>query len=129
MGFPANPAAEAEGIELVGLLVGLNARRDHRPAVIGGLEPFVTARGGQVGVGDMPLAAVVGVVATGSKPVPHGWHVGGIQPAHRRVVVGLGQAIGFGHPMQGGVVPSEQGGPAGQAGSGSGVVALQLKAS
>ena len=39
----------------------------------------------QVGVSDVPLAPVVGLVAAGAEPVAEGGHLVGVEPAHRRV--------------------------------------------
>jgi hypothetical protein len=41
-------------------------------------------------------ASVVGLVATGTEPVPERGHRAGIQPAHRGVVVVRGDTIGLG---------------------------------
>ena len=76
----------------------------------------------QIGMRDVPLAVVVGVVTRGAKPVAQRRHLTLAQPAHAGVVGHLAQAIGLGDAMQVGVVPGENGWATGCAGQRAGVV-------
>jgi len=128
VGFAPDPAAEAVAVEAVGALVGLDGFGDEVPVLVVGREPGMAADGDEVGVGDVPLAAVVRLVARGPEPVTHGGHAVGIEPAHRGVVRRLGQPVGVGDPVQRGVLAGEQRCPAGDARRRRGVVPVELEA-
>jgi len=122
-----DPAREAERIQAVGGPIGLNRFGDDPPVVVRGGQAVVAAGDGQVGVADVPLAPVVGLVAAGSEPVAERGHCAGIEPAHRGVIVGLGDSVGLRHTVQRRVLPGEQRRPAGHARGGADVVAVQLE--
>ena len=127
VGLAADPAREPERVEPVGLAIRVDGLGDERAVVVGGHQRLVAARDREVGVADVPLAPVVGLVAAGAEPVAQGRDLIGIEPAHRRVAGLLGHPVGLGHPVQRWVLPREQRGPAGHAGGGTRVVAVELQ--
>ena len=82
----------------------------------------------QVGVRNVPLAPVVGLVAPGAEPVSERRHRVGVEPLHVRVIGLLGHTVGVGPAVQRGVLTCEERGPAGQAGRRAGVVPVELEA-
>ena len=128
VGLTPDPPGETERVEPVGPAVGLDDLGDQPAVVIGRGEPLVGAGHGKVGVADVPLAPVVGLVAAGTEPVAERRDLVGVEPAHAGVVRVLGHAVGLGHPVQRRVLPGEQRGPAGHAGRRPDVVAVQLHA-
>ena len=128
VGLSADPAGEPERVEPIGLAVGVDRRGDGSTVVVGGHQALVAPRDRQVGVADVPLAPVVRLVAAGAEPVAEGGDLVGVEPAHARVGVLLGHAVGLRHAVQRRVLPGEQGGPAGHARRRTGVVAVELEA-
>ncbi len=116
-----DPAREAKRPKGIGVQV-----TPHRGVV----DDAVLVVGGQhapvgvvdVGVRDVPFAVVVGVVARGAKPVAHGRHLAGPQPAHARIVGHLAQAVGLRDAVQVRIVPGENRWATGRAGQRAGVV-------
>ena len=120
--FGADPVGEAVAVERVGVEVGLHRGVvDGAGVVVGGERP---ARVGvvQVGVREVPLAVVRGVVAGAPEPVAERRHLAGAEPAHGRVVGVLAEAVGLGDAVHVGVLAGEQRRPAGDAGERPGVV-------
>ena len=120
-----DPAGEPVRVERVGVEVGLHRRGvDHTVVVVGG-ERRAGRRVEQVGVADVPLALVVGVVAAGPEPVAERRHLALAQPAHAGVVGHLAEPVGLGDAVDVGVLAGEQRRPAGHAGERAGVVAAE----
>ncbi len=69
----------------------------------------------EVGVGDVPLAPIVRLVAAGAEPVAQGRHRVRVQPPHPGVGVLLGDPVGLRGAVQRRVLPGEQRRPARQA--------------
>ena len=126
--FPADPAGEAVGIEAVGAAVRVD--RDGVEHAVGVVDPeaLVRAGNGQVGVGDVPLAAVVRAVPGCPEPVAHGRDGVGIQEVHGRVGGLLGEAVGVGDAVQRRVLPGEERGATRRAHGRARVVAVELAA-
>ena len=116
VGFGADPAGEAEGSEWIGLQVGANTVRADDSVVVVGGDSLAACGIEQVGVADVPLAVVVGVVPGGAEPVAEGRHLAGPKPAHAGVVGHLAETVGLGDTVHVGVLAREQCRPAGHAG-------------
>lgn len=79
----------------------------------------------EVGVGDMPLAVVVGVVARGPEPVSERGDFAGAEPPHAGVIGALGESVGLRDAVHVGILSRQEGGPTRDAGERAGVVALE----
>ena len=120
--FGADPPGEAECRQRVGIEIPLHGGRVDDPVVVVGGQR--SAGGGvvQVGVRDVPLAVVVGVVSRRAEPVAQGGHLAAPQPAHPGVVIGLADAVGLGDTVQVRVLAGEDGRTARDTRQRSGVV-------
>ena len=118
----SDPAGEAVWTQRIGIEVALHCGRvDHAVVVVGG-QRFAGGGIVEIGVGDVPLAVVVGVVSGGAEPVAQGGHLTLAQPAQPRVVEALADAVGLGDSVQVGVVAGEDRRATGYAGERTGVV-------
>ncbi len=122
VGLGPHPAGEPERVEQVGVQVGLHRCGVDVAIVIVGGQRFASLRVDQVGVADVPLAVVMGVVTGGPKPVTQRGHLAFSQPTQAGVVGRLAQPVGLGHPVHVGVLPGEQCRTAGHASERTGVV-------
>ncbi len=122
VGFGPDPSREPEGVERVGVEVGLHRALVDDTAVVVGREGSTGRRIGEVGVAHVPLAHVPGVVPAQPEPVAERRYLAGPEPAHPRVVGHLPQAVGLGDAVDVGVLAGEQRGPAGDAGERARVV-------
>ena len=93
--LPADPPGEPERVEPVGLAVRLHRLGDRLAVVVGRHQAFVAPRDREVGVADVPLAPVVGLVAAGAKPVAQRRDRVGVEPPHGRIVGLLGDPVGL----------------------------------
>ena len=125
----ADPTAEPVRVEPVGAVVQLDRAGEHGAAAVVGLEADMGAGRSEVGVREVPLAAVVGVVPGGAEPVADGGHGRRIEPVHTGVDGRLGQAVGVGEPVQRGELAGEHRGAARRARTRAGVVVVELDAS
>ena len=73
MRFTPDPSGKSIGIEAVSSPVGIDTLRDGDTVLIGGHETLVCGRDQEIGMGDVPLAPVVGLVSARSKPISEGW--------------------------------------------------------
>ena len=108
VGLGADPAGEAELVEHVGVEVGPYRCVVETTSGVVGPECVAGRRVEQVGVGHVPFADVVGVVAAGTEPVPERRHLARAEPTHPGVVVHLAEAVGLGHPVDVRVLPGEE---------------------
>ena len=126
MRLTADPPGETERVQPIRLAVRLHRVGDGAAVVVGCHHAFVAARDLQIGVADMPLAAVVGLIPAGAEPVAERRHLVGVEPAHRRIGRLLGDATRLRHPMQGRVLAGEERRPTGHARHRTRVVPVQL---
>ena len=126
VGLAPDPAREPERIEPVGRPVGLDGLGDHPAVVVGGGQARVASGDREVGMADVPLAAVVGLVAAGAEPVAERRHGVGVQPPHPGVVAALRHTVGLRDAVQRRVLTGEEGGPTGHTGRGADVVPVEL---
>ena len=123
-----DPAREPVRVEPIGLAVRVDRRRDQGAAGVGRHEALVGPGDEEVGVGDVPLAAVVRLVAGGPEPVAERRHRARVEPVHRGVVGLLRRAVGLRHPVQRRILAGEERRPARQARRRPRVVAVELEA-
>ena len=124
-----DPPREPERVEPVGPAVGVDRGGIEHAVGVVDHQALVGARDDEVGVGDVPLAPVVGAVAGGAEPVAH---ASGTVSGSSQVIAGsvglLGQAVGVGDAVQRRVLPGEQRRAARRARGRPRVVAVQLTA-
>jgi len=116
MRFRADPAGEAERPQRIRVEVAPHRGGVDDAVVVIGRQRAARRGVGEIGVRDVPLAVVVGVVARRAEPVAQRRHLALAEPAHAGVLGGLADAVGLGDPVQVGVVPGEDGRAAGDAG-------------
>ena len=102
-------------------------RRSASPSSSEAIRPSWLPGIDEVGVADVPLAAVVGLVAAGAEPVAERRHRVGVEPPHRRVGVLLRDAVGLRHAVQRRVLAGEQRRPARHARRRARVVPVELQ--
>ena len=108
VGLGADPSAEPELVQPVGVQVVLLLGRVGHPVVVEAQDLVAGAGDQEVGVGEVPLALVEGVVAAGSEVVAHGGHGVGVQPELVVLERLLGHSGRLGHAVEGRVVPGEE---------------------
>ena len=128
MGLGPDPSGEPEVVEQVGVEIDRLGRRIAHTGRGERWERLVRARLVEIGIGDVPLALVVRVVATGSEPVADRGDRGGIEPEQITLQRRLGDARGLGDAVQRRVLPGEERGAARCAGAGHDVVVAELHA-
>ena len=128
MRFGPDPAGETVRAERIGVEVSLHGGGVDDAVVVVGGQRLAGRRVVEVGVRDVPLAVVVGVVAGGAEPVAEGGHLAAAQPAHPRIVEALADAVGLGDAVQVGVLAGEDRRAARHAGQRAGVVAAEADA-
>jgi len=125
MRFRSDPSGEPEGAQLIRAAVLLYAYGQDVSVVVIRVDPL--ARGiVEVGVGHVPLAVVVRVVARGSEPVTKRRDLALAKPSHARVVVALAEAICLGDSVDLGIVAGEDRRPARHTRERAGVVATEV---
>jgi hypothetical protein len=107
-----DPAGEAVGEQRVGVEVELHRGLVDDAIVIVGGQRFTGFGVLEIGVRDVPLAVVVGVVARFLEPVAERRHFAGAQPTQPGIVVPLTDAVGLGDPVQIGILTGEDRRPA-----------------
>ena len=80
MGFGAYPTGKAEGVERIGCAVCVDGFLVDLAGGVVGCKNLAGVLVDQVGVGDVPLAVVMGVVAAGPEPVTERGYLAGTQP-------------------------------------------------